>query len=1037
MGWAAIMVVGGCLLGPGSETGWGIGGMGYELHGGPPRAGSRPAAGVADTWVQVAGGGNHWLTLSADGTVEAWGGPNHGKTQVPEAVRDVVMVAAGGEHSLALTRNGSVIGWGGNWYGQTEAPPSATNVVAIGAGWAHSVALRADGTLVAWGNNEYGQLPIPGSALSVVAMEVGAFHTVALRADGQVIGWGYEAAAPVSLTRAVAIAAGWNHSAALTPEGTVVVWGDTRHFQAAGMPKIEGGRKVFAGYNLTAVWDAEGFMHVWGDDTFGKRTTLAQTSKVALVGIADDFSIVVPDIGEPILGRLPSQVQVAHGGHLLIQPQVRASGTTRFQWHRDGQPIEGATESSLMVESVKAEEGGGYHLVAEVEGRLWESEVVQVTVEEVPRSVVGVQGWGDSNHGQTLPPSGLWFPQQIAAGHFHGLLLEVDGSVLGWGNNRFGQATAPSGLIPARVLAAGGYHSLALLTNGLVVAWGANWDEQCDVPESEIPVVEIAAGWAHSLAIRADGSVVAWGNNDYGQCSVPPLPGRAIRVAAGYFHSLVLLSDGRVVGWGEHDSPPKDLDRVVALAAGFQHSLALRDDGKILAWGEDDWGETQVPDDLAPSVAIAAGFGFSVALSADGKCRVWGRNAHGVANVPTALRHVGAVCSGEDFVLALSEQGPPRFANLPHQGPFTSGSPWSLPLEVRGSRPLTTLVVRGMGDGIEEGSGGGFLLNPLVEDSVMHLKLSARNHLGEADQETDVRVLQERPTAVLVPGHQVRMEGGTAAIRAVVSGSPPLHWEWERNGEPVDGGDGDSLFMDPVMVTDAGHYTVSVRNPYGTQRSGSSVLEIREAPRPEEFDRIEQSGILEAFNEGAQPWWPQSTPGSELLALRSHHLLEGEQAILTLRVQGPGVLRWTWGLNAWHRMDSLVFESGDQLPYHALFGATLPHSMEVPVPEGTATVSWIHTSYSGFGEQTDEAHLQDVRFVPNWMIQFGIHPSGDGMFLLLQGPVGGQYSILTSESLISGEWSVLTWGEFTGSIQVVEDSILREAEGRFYQLRLE
>lgn len=276
----------------------GVGGMGYDLHGGPPRAGSKPAAGAADTWVQVAGGGNHWLTL------------------------------------------------------------------------------RADGTMIAWGNNEYGQLPIPGSALSVVAVDVGAFHTVALRAEGQVIGWGYDGAPPVSLTQAVAIAAGWNHSAALTPDGTVVMWGDARHFQAAGTPKIEGGRKVFAGYNLTAVLDAEGFMHAWGDDPFGKVTTLAQASKVALVGMADDFSVVVPDPGEPILGRLPSTVQVAHGGHLLLQPQVRVPRLTRLQWYREGQPIEGATESSLIIESVKAEEGGHYHLVAEVEGHMVESEVV-------------------------------------------------------------------------------------------------------------------------------------------------------------------------------------------------------------------------------------------------------------------------------------------------------------------------------------------------------------------------------------------------------------------------------------------------------------------------------------------------------------------------------------------------------------------------------------------------------------------------------------------------------------------------------------
>lgn len=416
---------------------------------------------------------------------------------------------------------------------------------------------------------------------------------------------------------------------------------------------------------------------------------------------------------------------------------------------------------------------------------------------------------------------------------------------------------------------------------------------------------------------------------------------------------------------------------------------------------------------------------------------MWGRNAHGVGEVPPALRHVGAISAGEDFVLALSEQGPPRFASPPPQGPFISDAPWSLPLDLRGSRPLTTQVVRGSEGGIESASGGGFLLNPLVGDIGIRLNLQARNPLGEATQETEVRVIQELPTAVMDPVHQVRTAGGTAEIRAVVSGSPPLHWVWERNGEPVDGGDGDTLRLDPTKVSDSGFYAVSVRNPYGSQRSASSVSEVREATHPEEFDLLKQFGILEVTNEGVQSWWTQSTPGSETMVLRSHHLLEGEQAILTLCLQGPGVLRWTWGLNTWHRKDSLEFESGELLPYHALFGATPPHSMEAPVPEGIAHVRWIHTSYSGFGEPTDEALLQDVCFVPNWMIQFGVHPFAEGVLLLVQGPVGGQYSILVAESVTGGEWTVMTRGEFTGSIQVVEDLIFREQGGRFYRLRLD
>jgi alpha-tubulin suppressor-like RCC1 family protein len=73
-----------------------------------------------------------------------------------------------------------------------------------------------------------------------------------------------------------------------------------------------------------------------------------------------------------------------------------------------------------------------------------------------------------------LVPPGTHF-KAIAAGEFHSLALQQDGTVAACGRNYEDQATVPSGLSNVIAVAAGGYHSLALKQDGTVVAWGNNY----------------------------------------------------------------------------------------------------------------------------------------------------------------------------------------------------------------------------------------------------------------------------------------------------------------------------------------------------------------------------------------------------------------------------------------------------------------------------------------------------------------------------------------------------------------------------------
>jgi hypothetical protein len=99
-----------------------------------------------------------------------------------------------------------------------------------------------------------------------------------------------------------------------------------------------------------------------------------------------------------------------------------------------------------------------------------------------------------------------------------GAMLIVAPSLVGaWGSNAYGQTNVPPWLTDVVAIAAGWYHNLALQSDGTVVGWGSNVYGQTNVPLWLTNGVAIAAGYYYSLALKGDGTLVGWGANDYGQ----------------------------------------------------------------------------------------------------------------------------------------------------------------------------------------------------------------------------------------------------------------------------------------------------------------------------------------------------------------------------------------------------------------------------------------------------------------------------------------------------------------------------------------
>ena len=255
---------------------------------------------------------------------------------------NIVQLDGGREHVIALTAGGQVETWGHNTYGQIgsgrvggqqNSPivvPGLSGVTAVAAGHYGSMALRSDGSIWTWGFNATGQLGdgtttnrsspvrVPGSQVWS-AIAGGRDMSYALRSDGTVWAWGLNSngelgngtttssTVPVrvgSLTNVVEIAAGRNHGLAIESDGSVWTWGWNLYGQlgdGTGTDRsspveilTSGGANVEAGAHHSYLLKTNGTVWSFGRnyrDELGNGNTSNSSVPVQVLGITNAVAI--------------------------------------------------------------------------------------------------------------------------------------------------------------------------------------------------------------------------------------------------------------------------------------------------------------------------------------------------------------------------------------------------------------------------------------------------------------------------------------------------------------------------------------------------------------------------------------------------------------------------------------------------------------------------------------------------------------------------------------------------------------------------
>jgi alpha-tubulin suppressor-like RCC1 family protein len=395
-----------------------------------------------------------------------------------------------------------------------------------------------------------------------------------------------------------------------------------------------------------------------------------------------------------------------------------------------------------------------------------------------------------------IPNKFSWLAVALVWWAAFGTAAAVQNSVMVWGNSSVTNVPADATNIAS--VAAGGSGCVAVGRDGQLHAWGYTGGSLPSAATNAAAVAMVS----RPVILRRDGSVVYYGAvvagvsnsvavaaaQSYGAGVLrsdgvftswdglwQPTSGSNVVAIAGNAYAAVdlLFSDGSVAFNGGSSSTTN----VVAIARRSGTRVWLKSDGTVESY------PYNAPASLSNVIAVAAGANHGLALRNNGTVAAWGDNSYGQTNVPTGLSNVVVIAAGYAHNLALKADG-----TVVAWGNNSSG-------QANVPAGLTNVAAVFAGDAF----------------SVAIVGASP-------------------PTLLSQPPDETVWAGKTATFTVSAIGTAPLRYQWQFNGEIIDGATNFFYRIDRASAAQSGLYNVIISNARGTVSSREATLWVRPDP---------------------------------------------------------------------------------------------------------------------------------------------------------------------------------------------------------------
>jgi alpha-tubulin suppressor-like RCC1 family protein len=818
----------------------------------------------------IAAGVFHSLALQNDGRVIAWGDNSEGQTSVPANLSNVVAITAGWVHNLALKSDGTVVAWGRNFFNETSVPAGLSNVVAIAGCASRSLALKSDGTVVGWGDGA----TIPSSLSNVVAIAGCGQVGLALKGDGTlVLLWGGDNGygqnnIPVGLTNVVAMAGAgdgsngnYGYSLALKGDNTIAGWGWNDYGQTSlpsGLTNIlsiaAGPTHVLALVSSTsrpiALWRPENQTVFSGSDAV-LQTGFVGTSPITYRWLFEEMDFAVTSVprltitniqptsagqyrviatnafgsahssntlltvsdASPIIIQSPANVLGLQGSNATFSVAVIGSLPMLFQWQFNGTNIGAATNTSLTLPNLQLTNEGIYSVwISNAFGTATSSNA-HLNVLDLAEALNSNMVWSSSG-------AAPWTPQ---TNHHHDGFAGAASGLIGDSQQSILQTTltGPATLKFWWAVETQLEDYLIFSVNGVEqqrTSGHHGWRQQTHYLGSGVQILQwtylknelfsygMDQGWLDEVSFVLEGT--------------PPV------LTEDLTPRVVLLGSNVTLSASALGTPPLQHQwqlNGTNLPGANSPTLVLTNvtfaqEGVYQLTITNEFGSTNTAEALVNVVD------FAEAVNAPELTWTTGGNKPWFVQTTTTHDGVAALRSG---AITANQQST---VQTTVSGPGTISFWWNVSCEA------TNDFVRFQIDGIEQARIFG---NPgwqrrtfyLSETNAVLTWTYSKN--ATINSGTDAAWLDEviytpgiTPALVVSsPANIVTRLFSNATFQVVAGGTPPLHYQWFFNEQPLSDATNAQLVVTGVQLPHLGHYAVQVTNAYGTALSSNAELQ--------------------------------------------------------------------------------------------------------------------------------------------------------------------------------------------------------------------
>lgn len=218
------------------------------------------------------------------------------------------------------------------------------------------------------------------------------------------------------------------------------------------------------------------------------------------------------------------------------------------------------------------------------------------------------------------------------------------------------------------------------------------------------------------------------------------------------------------------------------------------------------------------------------------------------------------------------------------------------------------------------------------------------------------------PPSILMPPQNVSvLEGQTATLSLVVTGTPPFAFQWYFDGVLLPEATNLSLTLSNVTLANAGSYFVRVTSPFGATNSPAgrvAILSLAEA--------LDTTGLTwTSGGSGGATWFPQSATSHDGTdAARSGAIGHSSETWIETSVAGPGTLTFWWSVSSERNYDYLEFRLNNVLQSGRISGTVAWQQQNYPLAAGPNLLRWRYSKDGSAIGGSDCAWLDEIVFTP-------------------------------------------------------------------------